>query len=155
MDKRIRDAHNAIEATPVAKALADGSISKSVYRQYLENALEIWKALDRRYLLAGQLGIADRLMYDLRRLGGPFFGPTPAARRHAENANDADMRTLGLGLCYGGKIMARQLADKDLPASHMAGMPKWAISTLKNINVSQDERVRAFQDAAGWYQDGA
>jgi hypothetical protein len=159
MDYAAKIFHDKIEDTPLAKSLADGSVDPILYREYLRNSLVVWESLEKRFDLARKLGVAQRIRDDLA-----LTRPDPyedesvhwRAELQASNANEADLYVLGLGLCFGGKMMARAITARqpDLPTRHMQ-MPRGAVKKLRELEPNSSGIASAFSQTLAWYSNAA
>lgn len=156
MQQAIKAVHDSIEDTKLAKCLADGTVSASMYREYLRNSLEVWTVLESKYPLAKELGVCDRLQEDLYLSPPDLFEDESVhtqATKQAMQCDEHDLYVLGLGLCYGGKQMANRIHRlQKLPVTHFA-MPKDAIKKLRGIATNSRGIQRAFQKTLAWYHD--
>jgi len=159
MDQFAKIFHDKIEDTPLAKSLAEGSVDPILYREYLRNSLVVWESLEKRFDMARELGVAQRLRDDLALTRPDLFEDESVGRwaqYQADTANEHDLYVLGLGLCFGGKQMARNLKRKQpkLSARHMQ-MPRGAVNRLRSIETTSSGIASAFSKALKWYSNVA
>ena len=156
MSQAVETAHRTIEQTELAKQMESGAVDKRAYVRYLRSSYVVWKALADRYELARSLGVADRLFDDLEHLTGgdlQMDRASPCAENHAAQAGMADLRVLGLGLCYGGKIMAKRISSRrGFPVSHFY-MPDGSLAALRSIEAHDNDVTEAFRRTTEWYSD--
>ena len=156
MDPFIKPIHDALEQTKLAKSLADGTVTPRMYREYLRNSLVVWEALENNFPEYADFNVASHIHADLA-LTAPDAYEDESVHWRAElqalRANGSDLYVLGLGLCYGGKQMARNIQkNSNLSVRHFR-MPKDAIARLRKLEPTSSGVASAFQDTLAWYHD--
>ena len=147
--------HARIEQTTLARMLEKGTVDRQSYINYLRSSLTVWIVLEAKFDLAKELGVADRLLADLLGMTDDMDmrKASDAAKVHAARVREADLRVLGLGLCYGGKTMAKRIRENTrFPFSHFH-MPEGAREKLREIDAPQADVIEAFARTTEWYRD--
>jgi hypothetical protein len=155
MDAVAQRYHDALENTKLAQGLANGTVSGPDYRVYLRSMLVIWESLEEREPWTKELGVRERLEQDLALCPPDLFEDESVpvrAQLHAATANYHDAYVLGLGLCFGGKQMARNLSKRGLPVRHFR-MPRGAVRKLREIETTSSGIASAFHQTLAWYND--
>ena len=154
MDSEAKIFHDRLEATPLAKAPADGTVDLKTYRLYLRTSLEVWESLEATFDLARELKVAQRLREDLALINPDTYEDESVPFKavwQAQTANRGDLYVLGLGLCFGGSQMRKNLREKtNLPVRHMR-MPKGSVDKLRALKPNSSEIVSAFSKTLAWY----
>ena len=155
MSEAVQAEHTRIEQTELARMMEQGTVTRDPYISYLQSSLLVWWALEEQFELARELGVAARLMEDNSEMVGSFSTKRASrnAKMHSARVKAADLRVLGLGLCYGGKVMAKRIRDKaGFPVSHLH-LPDGARDKLHAVEAPQKQILEAFAQTRQWYED--
>lgn len=156
MDPFVKTHHDALEKTRLASTMADGTVTPELYTRYLRDSLVIWTALEGKFGLARKLGVRGRVESDLFLMPPDPHddGSVPWCVDHiASTCNEHDLYVLGLGLCYGGKQIARNISDhRSFPVEHFR-MPPKSVQRLRGIRTTSSGLASAFHRTLAWYDN--
>jgi len=114
----VSDVHEAAEQTPLAQAMANGTMTEVQYHHYLFNMMLIYDAMERKlHFMPDDVKRVERYKSDLAALGRGAGTPVHATNRYVEYISRltipqtwAHVYTHYLGNMYGGQMLGKHMA---------------------------------------------